>query len=263
MSPESLQAQGLMLGTPAGALSDPACGIEGTLLFERPAYPFAHRLKNCTLGAFSYFNAAGRSSAYATRFGRYVQVGESCIFGPPEHVMDGFTTHPFAYTRPLEMPNMYRLPDFAALAPPASDAPSWAATRHAETLIGHEVYFGAGCFVKRGVRIGDGAVIGAGSVVTRDIPPFSIAVGNPARVIRLRFAESLVARLLRLQWWRYDLAPFRAQLDFTQVEATLATLEQWQADGRLHELKPASFCVTRQADGGLDVASLPQALYFS
>ncbi len=259
---ENLQAQGLMLGAPPGALSDPACGIDGTLDFERPAYPFGHRLKNCTLGAFSYFNAAGRSSAYATRFGRYVQVGESCIFGPPEHPMDGFTTHPFAYTRPAEMPHMYRLPEFAALAPPATAGPSWAATHHAETVVGHEAYFGAGCFVRRGVTIGAGAVIGAGSVVTRDIPAFSVAVGNPARVIRLRFAEALVERLLKLQWWRYDLAPFKSRLDFTQVEATLAALERGQADGSLRALQVAGYRLRRQADGRLELAALPEPLYF-
>jgi virginiamycin A acetyltransferase len=67
--------------------------------------------------------------------------------------------------------------------------------------IGNDVWIGQGCVVLKGVRIGDGAIIGAGSIVTQDIPPFSIAVGNPARVVRQRFSENLISLILKLNWW--------------------------------------------------------------
>lgn len=263
LTPETLEANGLMLGAPPGALRETAHGIDGTLDFERPAYPFGHRLKNCTLGAFCFFNAAGRTSAYRVRFGRYSQIGESSIIGPPEHPQTGFSNHPFAFSRPSLMPSIYRLPDFAALAPEESEGESYVDTINNDTVLGHEVYLGAGSFVKRGVTIGDGALIGARSVVTRDIPPYAIAVGSPARIVRLRFADHLVERLLKLQWWRYDLAPFKSALDFSQMEPTLAALEQLLAEGSLQELKPDSYRITRTGPGALSIAALPKPLFFS
>lgn len=263
MTPENLEANGLMLGAPPGALRESAHGVDGRLDFERPAYPFGHRLKNCSLGAFCFFNAAGRTSAYRVSFGRYSQIGESSIIGPPEHPQTGFSNHPFAFTRPSLMPSIYRLPDFAALAPSDSDAPSYVDTVRNDTVLGHEVYLGAGSFVKRGVTIGDGALIGARSVVTRDIPPYAIAVGSPARIVRLRFAEKLVERLLALQWWRYDLAPFKSTLDFMQLEATLEKLEQLHAEQRLETLRPDSFRLTRAVNGALNIEALPKPLFFS
>jgi len=263
LAPDDLKAQGLMLGAPPGPLRETAHGIDGSLAFERPAYPFGHRLKNCTLGAFCFFNAAGRTSAYRVRFGRYAQIGESSIIGPPEHPQTGFSNHPFAFTRPALMPSMYALPDFARLAPEAQDGPSWVDGVANDTVLGHEVYLGAGSFVKRGVTIGDGAVIGARSVVTKDIPPYAIAVGNPAKVMKLRFAEPLVERLLALAWWRYDLAPHKAQLDFMQLEATLETLEALKTTGQLAPLVPDSYRLTRAADGTLALAALPRPLFFA
>ncbi|MFA5941942.1 MAG: CatB-related O-acetyltransferase [Sinimarinibacterium sp.] len=254
LSEPELEAQGLLLRAPHG--------IDGELRYERPAYPFGHRLKHCTLGAFAFFNPNGVTSAYRVRFGRYTQIGESSIIGPPEHPHDWFSSHPFAFTRPRHMPNIYRLPDFARLAPDEDAGPAWAELAPQETVIGHEAYLGAGSFVKRGVRIGDGAVVGARSVVTRDIPDYAIAVGAPARVLRLRFADAIVERFLRLQWWRYDLAPFKRDVDFARVEATLDFFEQALADKRLQALQPASFRLA-PTDSGLMLTPLSSPLYFS
>jgi len=71
-------------------------------------------------------------------------------------------------------------------------------------VIGNDVWIGHRAIILSGVTIGDGAVIGAGAIVTKDVPPYGIAVGNPARVIRKRFSDSVVEKLLRLQWWNWD-----------------------------------------------------------
>lgn len=231
-SPE-LDEQGLVLA--------PGPGVQGWLDFEAPVYPFGHRLKNCTMGAFTFFNAAGQTSAYRVRFGRYSQIGEGSVLGPPEHPQDWFSNHPFAFTRPSLMPSIYRTPQFRRLGPEEDEGPSYVDDVVNDTWIGHEAYVGVGSYVRRGVRIGDGAVIGARSVVTRDVPPYAIAVGNPARVIRLRFAEKLVERLLALAWWRYDLAPYKAHVDYRQMENTLAFFEDELATGRLLPLQPACY----------------------
>ncbi|TGV38550.1 MAG: CatB-related O-acetyltransferase [Mesorhizobium sp.] len=72
------------------------------------------------------------------------------------------------------------------------------------TTVGNDVWFGARCIILSGVTIGNGAVIGAGSIVTRDIPPYAVAVGNPARVIRYRFSPEIIERLQSLAWWNWS-----------------------------------------------------------
>ena len=70
-----------------------------------------------------------------------------------------------------------------------------------DTVVGNDVWLGQNVTVLPGVRIGDGAVIGSNSVVARDIPPYTVAAGNPCRVIRPRFHRALIDYLLELKWW--------------------------------------------------------------
>ncbi len=253
LSSHDLLSYGLML--------DPGRSrIALNLRFERPTYLYGHRLKGCSIGAFAYFNAAGTTSAYRCNIGRYAQIGESSILGPPEHPMNWFSSHPFAFTRPKYMPNMYQFEDFARLAPDAQDGPSYADSMPIETTIGHEAYVGVGSFVKRGVRIGHGAVVGAKSIVTKDVPDYAIVTGSPAKLIRMRFAEPLVERFLKLQWWLYDLAPHKKLVDFSKTEATLDYFEEQLADDKLELLKPLTYSVSPTATG-YDVETLPAPLY--
>jgi virginiamycin A acetyltransferase len=73
-----------------------------------------------------------------------------------------------------------------------------------DIVVGNDVWLGYKSVIMSGVHIGDGAIIGAYSVVTKDVPPYSIVGGNPAKVIRQRFSESDTARLLKLAWWNWD-----------------------------------------------------------
>ena len=96
--------------------------------------------------------------------------------------------------------------------------------------IGSDVWIGSNACILRGLAVGDGAVIGAGSVVTKDVPPYAVVVGNPARVLKYRFSEEVIARLLRLEWWnmpdevlRKHVSVFRG--DFTEQLISLEELE--------------------------------------
>ncbi|TGS10556.1 CatB-related O-acetyltransferase [Mesorhizobium sp. M2E.F.Ca.ET.209.01.1.1] len=70
--------------------------------------------------------------------------------------------------------------------------------------VGNDVWIGHGAMILPGVEIGDGAVIGAGAVVTKNVPPYAIVGGSPARLIRYRFSQDIVVKLLAIQWWRWD-----------------------------------------------------------
>ena len=73
-----------------------------------------------------------------------------------------------------------------------------------ETVIGNDVWIGTHCLIKSGVTIADGAVIGMGSVVTKDVGPYEIWAGNPAKLIRKRFDDETIDKLLKSQWWNWD-----------------------------------------------------------
>lgn len=70
-----------------------------------------------------------------------------------------------------------------------------------DIVVGNDVWIGYGSFILSGITIGDGAIIGAYSVVTKDIPPYTIVGGNPAKIIRKRFSQQQISRLLKLKWW--------------------------------------------------------------
>lgn len=232
--------------------------IVGSLTFERPAYVFdPRRIKDCSVGAYSILNGYLTNSLYDCDVGRYCGIGEGAVIGPHEHPLDHLSTHLFAFTHPRQYPDLYRLPDFADLAPDA-DAPEPPPPQR--TVIGHDVWVGVGAFVKRGVTVGHGAVIAAGAMVTRDVPPYAIVAGVPAKVLRLRLPERSVERLLAFGWWQYQLAPHKRVLDFSKVEFTLDQLEELRAAGRLQPLDPPTYAL-RRANGRFQLQRLPRPLY--
>jgi acetyltransferase-like isoleucine patch superfamily enzyme len=96
-----------------------------------------------------------------------------------------------------------------------------------QVKIGHDVWIGRSAIVLPGVEIGDGAVVGAGAVVTKSVPPYAIVAGNPARLIRYRFDESVVKRLLASRWWSYSDADLhRLGPYFNDVSKFLEVIER-------------------------------------
>ena len=74
----------------------------------------------------------------------------------------------------------------------------------AKVKVGHDVWIGRSAIVLAGVNVGNGAVIGAGAVVTKNVPPYAIVAGNPARLIRYRFEETIIERLIKISWWDFS-----------------------------------------------------------
>lgn len=100
-------------------------------------------------------------------------------------------------------------------------------------VIGHDVWVGARALIMNGVTIGDGAIVAAGAVVTRDVPPYAIVGGSPARLIRFRFSSDIVERLRALEWWHWPDERIRAfeGYFYGPVEEFLAAAERGTPPG--------------------------------
>lgn len=187
--------------------------IEPSAVLEAPVRFFgACRVReNCTIGQFTFVN--DRTTLFPnTAVGRYCSIGKSCEIGAPTHPDNWLTSSPVGFAIERHFPNE------SALFP-QSPFP-----QYQQTTIGADVWIGSLSIITGGVTIGHGAIVGGGSVVTTDVPPYAIVVGAPARVLRLRFDESTVQRLLSSRWWEMDPTEI-AKLDFTDVDKSLERIE--------------------------------------
>lgn len=103
-------------------------------------------------------------------------------------------------------------------------------------------------FIRKGVTIGDGAVIAAHACVTRSVEPYAVVAGTPARLVRFRHPAPLIERLLRLKWWNYDLSAITRELAYDDCEATVSRLEQLVEAGELPPFTPRAIVLTRSRD---------------
>ena len=123
--------------------------------------------------------------------------------------MNCVTTHEF----------MYSSFHFSALNMGNNDLIKWNEINPKKTHIGNDVWIGRNVIITNGASIGNGAIIGAGSVVTKDIPDYAIAVGNPARVIRYRFTPEQIEQLNKIKWWDWPVEKIKgAYQDFKNID---------------------------------------------
>jgi acetyltransferase-like isoleucine patch superfamily enzyme len=157
-------------------------------------------LENVRIGKHSFVTSGALCSN--TSIGRYCSIANNVLIGPAEHptnylsTYDVFLDYTFYKERSLK-----------------------------KTIIGNDVWIGANAVIRRGIKIGDGAVVGAGAIVLSDVPPYAIVAGVPAKIIRYRFNEEIIKKLLELKWWEID-ETLLSSMDFSDIEKCIKTLDQ-------------------------------------
>ncbi len=146
-----------------------------------PPYYF----RKMIIGDYSYISKNANVSN--TEIGKFCSIGPNFNCGLGLHPTSGISTAPMFYSTSCQNGTTLCKKN------------SFEETK--QTHIGNDVYIGANVFVLDGVTIGDGAVVGAGAVVVHDVPPYAVVVGVPAKVVKYRFDEDTIKKLLSKQWW--------------------------------------------------------------
>ncbi len=164
------------------------------------------RLDEVEMGDYSYIMQDG--AVWCATIGKFANIAASVRINATNHPTWRPTLHHFTY----------RAADYFDGAENDHDFFSW--RRDNRVSIGHDVWIGHGATVLPGVTVGDGAVIGAGAVVSRDVAPYTIVGGVPAKLIRERFPKSVAERMQALAWWDWDHDRlFGALEDFRHMDA--------------------------------------------
>ncbi|MDG1118552.1 MAG: sulfotransferase domain-containing protein [Flavimaricola sp.] len=203
-----------------------ADALDIRFVFEPPARLSQLEMRGgSSLGAFSY---AVSGYAYGTHIGRYCSIARDVNIGQFNHTMDWLSTSPFQFQQGFCFNVGPDFPDKAVYEATKPDPDLSAKARRdltKVTYVGNDVWIGHGAIITAGVKVGDGAVVGANAVVTKDVEPYAIVAGVPAKLIRYRFNESLRNRMLEVKWWQYASWQLIG-VPFSNPEAALTEIER-------------------------------------
>lgn len=164
-----------------------------------------------SIGKYTYINDYCLIDRNVESIGAFCSIAYHTKLGLGSHPTNWVSSHAFAYAKKY---------GFVSQEIPFEKDPG-------KTIIGNDVWIGANATVLAGVKIGDGAIIGANSLVTKDVDPYSIVVGSPARHLRFRFPEETREKLLSIQWWNWDESKLKKNIHlFDDPKKIIASFEK-------------------------------------
>lgn len=154
------------------------------------------------VGRYTFINKNVIIDKNTASIGRFCSIAYGVKIGLGNHPLDRVSTHPFSYSKKYGF---------------VSEDSVFENASNSKTIIGNDVWIGANAIVLAGVKVGDGAVIGANSLVTKDVEPYSIVVGTPAKHQKYRFDEAERMKLLTDKWWTWSDEQIKSQIEVFQV----------------------------------------------
>jgi phosphonate metabolism protein (transferase hexapeptide repeat family) len=196
-------------------LVDPTAKLKQTKLGTYCEVGARTILLDVEMGDYSY--VVNDAQMTYTSIGKFCSIAAMTRINPGNHPMHLATQAHFTYRASSYFPGE------------ADDTEFFAWRKSHRVHIGHDAWIGHGAIILPGRSIGSGAVVAAGAIVTKDVPAYTIVVGNPARPIRRRFSEAIADRLVRLAWWDWSHDTLRAALpDFRNLDIE-AFLDKYEA----------------------------------
>ncbi|MDY0143992.1 MAG: CatB-related O-acetyltransferase [Bacteroidales bacterium] len=164
------------------------------------------------IGIYTYINV--NTVVYPNvEIGRYCSIARNCEIGVAQHPIEFLSTHPFQFDKTIFKNNS----SYENI-----EKVKWQG--HPKTFIGHDVWIGAKAIINSGITIGHGAVIAGGAVVTKDVPPYSIVGGIPAKIIKFRFPNDVIHDLQEIKWWNYPLSKLH-KVNFSEIRKAIEDLK--------------------------------------
>ena len=167
------------------------------------------QIVNSNIDRYTYISS---SNIICTKIGSFCSIAGGTTIGGGRHPIDWVSTSPVFYKGRNILKTNFSDRSFE---------------EYANTIIGNDVWIGSKCLIKGGVTIGDGVIIGMGSVVTHDVPPYEVWAGNPAKFIKKRFDDETIEKLLSCKWW--ELSDGELKLcgnKFSKTEELIAYFEE-------------------------------------
>lgn len=164
---------------------------------ENRVFGIASHISFCYVGKYSYIGGGARISRM--KIGRYCSIASGLTLSAGRHPVDHLSTHSMFFDREFDHKGIFFSPYNIVEKYKYADA-----NKEYFVEIGNDVWIGTNVLIMDGVKIGDGAVIGASALVNKDVPPYAIVGGVPARIIKYRFNREIIDALIRLKWWEKE-----------------------------------------------------------
>ncbi len=208
---------------------------------ESPVRIHGYLNQESYVGAYTYIQSDCQIDGAS--IGRFCSIAQGVVMSPGEHPTDWLSSHPFV-TDPNDVAAGLSLydPSYKDWLGPKT----WCFGGGERTIVGNDVWIGQRAIIRQGVRIGDGAIIASGAVVVKDVEPYAIVGGVPAKIIRYRFEKNVRAALGQLAWWNYDLSSLTTMIDYSDIEQSIFYIDRAINSGDVFLLNPLRWQITRE-----------------